>query len=57
MLSRTNALLLILATCIVAATAFMAMKLASFGESPLFVVIGPLLIVGLLLLRRSRGRR
>lgn len=46
MLSRTNALLLILATCIVAATAFMAMKLASFGESPLFVVIGPLLIVG-----------
>ena len=57
MLTRSNTLFLILAACIVVATAYMAVKLASFGESPLFVVIGPALIVGVLLLRWSRGRR
>lgn len=48
MLSRTNTLFLILAACIVAATAFMAVKLAGFGESPLFVVVGPALIPAIL---------
>jgi len=57
MLTRSNTLFLILAACIVVATAYMSVKLASFGESPLFVVIGPALIVGVLLLRWSRGRR
>ncbi len=56
MLSRSNTLFLILAAAIVAATAFVAMKLASFGESPVFVVVGPALIVGILLLRWSRSR-
>lgn len=55
--TRSNTLFLILAACIVFATAYMAINLAGFGESPMFVVIGPALILGLLLLRWSRGRR
>jgi len=56
MLSRSNSLYLILAVCIVAATVYMAVTLAGFGESPLFVMVGPVLIVALLLVRWSRGR-
>lgn len=56
-MSRSNTILLILAACIAVATAYMAVKLAAFGESPVFVVIGPALVLLILALRWSRGRR